>query len=489
MSNKIMMIKVRNATIWSTITQIISKLISPITNIILARLVLPETFGIVATVTIIISFSYIFTEEGFAKYLVQHEFKNNNDKKSNADVAFWSSLAISLFLWILILFFHHPIAFLVGNSNLGHVIAIACVQLPINSLASIQLALFTRDFNFKDIFISRIIAAFIPFLVTIPLAYLGYKHWAIIIGAISGIVFSTLLLTIKSEWKPSFFFNIDILKEMLPFSMWSILEGIFVWLTGWIDIIIISNIFSDYHLGLYIVSNNMVNALISIIMSATAPILFVTLSRYQFKRRLFHKTLLKTQKVIAYFLLPLGVGLFLYRDTAIRIILGSNWTEASDILGICALVIAIKTIFVDVNREAYKAIGKPVISLILEVLDLFILVPVCIISYQYGFSSLVFARSLSRFDLIIPGLILTSKIIKINKRKLLKNITLPVFCTVLMTLTGIGLQQIYNKLCWQLISIGICAFIYFLSIFLFDKENLVQYINMLKNKKETYKVL
>lgn len=480
-----MMIKVRDATIWSTITQIISKLISPITNIILARLLLPETFGVVAAVTIIISFSYIFIEEGFAKYLVQHEFINNYDKKRNADVAFWSSLGISLFLWMLILFFHHPIASLVGNSNLGHVIAIACVQLPINSIASIQLALFTRDFNFKDIFISRMIAAFIPFLVTIPLAYLGFKHWAIIIGSISGITLSTILLTIKSEWKPSFFFNIKILKEMLPFSMWSILEGIFVWLTSWIDIIIISNIFSDYHLGLYIVTNNMVNALMSIIMSATSPILFATLSRYQFKRRLFHTTLLKAQKIIAYFLLPLGVGLFLYRDTAIRVILGSNWSEASDILGICALAISFKTIFVDVNREAYKAIGMPIISLILEVLDLFILVPVCFISYKYGFSSLVFARSLSRFDLILPGIILISKIIKIKKRELIKNIALPVYCTALMTLTGIGLQLIYNKLWWQLISVGICAFIYSLLIFIFDRENLVRYINMLKSNKET----
>lgn len=481
-----MMIKVRDATIWSTIAQIISKLISPITNIILARLLLPETFGIVATVTIIISFTYIFIEEGFAKYLVQHEFKNSNDKKGNADVAFWSSLAISMFLWMLILFFHHPIASLVGNSSLGHVIAIACVQLPINSLASIQLALFTRDYNFKDIFISRMIAAFIPLLVTIPLAYMGFKHWAIIVGSISGLALSTLLLTIKSEWKPSFFFNIDILKEMLPFSMWSILEGIFVWLTAWLDIIIISNVFNDYYLGLYIITNNMVNALISIIMSATSPILFATLSRFQNNRQLFHTTLLKTQKIIAYFLLPLGVGLFLYRDSAIRIILGSNWSEASDILGFCAVAIAIKTIFVDVNREVYKAIGRPAISLILEVLDLFILVPVCIISYKYGFNSLVFTRSLSRFNLILPGIILTSKIIKIKKRELIKNITLPVYCTILMTLTGIGLQQIYNKLWWQIISIGVCAFIYFLLIFLFDRENLIRYINMLKRKKETY---
>ena len=247
---------------------------------------------------------------------------------------------------------------------------------------------------------------------------------------------------------------------------------------------IISNIFNDYYLGLYILTNNMVNALVSIIISAVSPILFAALSRFQGNLHLFQTTLLKSQKLIAYFLFPLGVGLFLYRDIAIRILLGSNWSEASDILGICALAITIKTVFVDVNREAYKSIGMPIISLLLEVVDLCILIPVCMISYQYGFSTFVLARSICRADLILPGFVLISIIIKIKIKKLIKNITLPICCTALMALIGIGLHLVNDKIWWQVISIGSCLLIYFLTIFLFDKENIVLYMNMLKIKKE-----
>ena len=72
--------KVVNATKWSTITEIAAKLISPVTNMILARILAPEAFGVVATVTMIISFADMFTDSGFQKYLVQHEFKDENEK-------------------------------------------------------------------------------------------------------------------------------------------------------------------------------------------------------------------------------------------------------------------------------------------------------------------------------------------------------------------------------------------------------------------------
>ena len=65
--------KIGQATKWSTVTEIATKLVSPITNAILARLLVPEAFGVVATLVMITSFAEIFTDAGFQKYLVQHD--------------------------------------------------------------------------------------------------------------------------------------------------------------------------------------------------------------------------------------------------------------------------------------------------------------------------------------------------------------------------------------------------------------------------------
>ena len=79
---------VANATKWSAITELIARLILPITNMVLARLLTPEAFGVVATITMIVTFAEIFTDAGFHKYLIQHEFVDKTDREESTNVAF-----------------------------------------------------------------------------------------------------------------------------------------------------------------------------------------------------------------------------------------------------------------------------------------------------------------------------------------------------------------------------------------------------------------
>lgn len=112
--NKAFNEKIQNATKWSSITEIIAKLISPITNMILARLLAPEIFGIVATVTMVFSFADMFTDAGFQKFIVQRKFEDDKELFKYANVAFWANLFVSVIFWIIIAIFSNQIADLVG---------------------------------------------------------------------------------------------------------------------------------------------------------------------------------------------------------------------------------------------------------------------------------------------------------------------------------------------------------------------------------------
>jgi len=120
--------KIRLATKWSTTTEIISKLIVPITNMILARILAPEAFGVIATITMVISFTEMLTDSGFQKFIVQREFKDKREKHCNANVAFWSNLILSLSILVIIIIFNKQIAQMVGNSGLGYVLIIAAYK-------------------------------------------------------------------------------------------------------------------------------------------------------------------------------------------------------------------------------------------------------------------------------------------------------------------------------------------------------------------------
>ncbi|EHQ89375.1 lipopolysaccharide biosynthesis protein [Desulfosporosinus youngiae] len=453
--------KMIKATKWSALTEIVAKLVIPVTNMILARLLTPEAFGIVAIVTMIISFTDMFADAGFQKYLVQHEFKSKEEKDQKAAVAFWTNLGISLFLWSVIALFCEPIATIVGNPGLGNVITIACIQLPLTSFSSIQIALYKRDFNYKTLFLVRIISIGLPFTVTIPLAILGFSHWALIIGSICGQLSNAIILTVNSNWKPTFFYRFTILKEMLSFCIWSLIEAISIWLTTWADSIIIASAFSSYYLGLYRTSTNMVNSLMGIITAATTSVLFSTLSRLQDDDREFNRTFLKIQRIVSIIIFPLGVGVFLYSDLAVQFFLGSQWKEATGIIGIWALAQIVRVVFCYYCSEVYRARGRPKLSFLVQVLYALVLIPTCIISSKYGFEPFIYARSATVIEFALVHLLVMNFAIGISTFKIIKNVYPAAASAIAMGLGGYYLQQVSEGAIWRGISIIICIILYF----------------------------
>jgi len=475
--------KIGSAAKWSSITEILAKIITPITNMVLARLLAPEAFGVVATVTMIISFVDMFTDAGFQKYLVQHEFKNNKEKEQSTNVAFITNLGISLFIWLFIIVFRNPISDAVGNPGLGNVIAIACIQLPLTSFSSIQMALYRRDFDFKTLFWVRMMKSIIPLIITVPLVVAGLSYWALIIGTICGETSNALILTIKSKWKPSLFYSFSLLKDMLSFSMWTLLESISIWLTLWFDVFIIGNSFNQYYLGLYKNSLNMVNSLMAVVSSAIIPILFSSLSRLQNNEVAYKKMYYTTQRFAAYLIFPMGLGLFLYSDLATGIMFGSKWSEASNIVGIWSLMSAIGIVFSNFNGEVYRSKGRPKLSFVYQVIHLCFLIPSCIIAIGYGFWPLVYTRALMRIQGTITGFIFMKIYMGFSIREMLGNIIKPIICTLLMGIVAFFLKRVSASISWSFISILICILVYGITLILIARADSIKILQFLKTSK------
>ncbi|KWW14054.1 polysaccharide biosynthesis protein [Peribacillus simplex] len=467
--------KILNAAKWSSITEIAAKLVMPLTNMVLARLIAPEAFGVVATVTMITSFADMFTDAGFQKYLVQREFKGEREKHRYANVAFLTNFVLSILIWGIIIIFSEHIAVLVGNPGLGIVIAVACVQLPITAFSSIQMALYRRDFDFKTLFLVRMISLFIPVFVTIPLAFLGVSYWSLIIGTIFMQISNAVILTIKSKWKPKWFFDVRILKNMLSFSIWSMIEAFSIWLTTWVDAFIIASLLSEYFLGIYKTSTTMVNALMALVTASTVPVLFSALSRLQNDSEEFNRVFLKIQRVVSIIVFPLGIGVYLYSDLATQILLGNQWNEASDVIGIWALTSSLMIVFGNFCSEVYRAKGRPKLSFLAQVLHLVVLIPVCIISSKYGFWVLVYARSWIRMEFILVHFVIMKFVIGFPLLNIFRNIFPTAVSAIIMGVTGYTLQKLNEGILWELCSIMICILFYFglLSLFPYIRKEMI----------------
>ncbi len=467
--------KVLSATKWSSITEIAAKLVAPITTMVLARLLTPEAFGVLVTAQMVISFAEIFTDAGFQKYIVQHEFENEDDKYKSTAVAFWANLILSLIIWIGISLFSSSIAKLVGCEGHGIVIAVSCVCIPLAAFSSIQMALFRRALDFKTLFLVRIIGIFIPIVVTIPLALITKNYWSLIIGMIALNCSNAILLTIKSEWKPRWYFSYERFKKMFSFTMWSMIEAISIWLTSYVDIFIVGTMLNQHYLGLYRTSMSTVGQITSIITAATTPVLFSSLSRLQNDREEFNAMFFRFQKIVGILVIPLGVGIYLFSDFITEILLGNQWLEASSFIGLWGLTSAITIVLAHYSSEVYRAIGKPKLSVLAQWLHIIVLWPVIYFFVNKGFDTLCIARSLVRLELVVVQLVIMIIVVKMNIVKMFTNILPAIIASSSMFL--ILFMPETNNLWIKMLYIIICICIYLSVINIFAEERNI-FINL-----------
>ena len=454
--------KSKGAAKWSLATELIVKIISPITQMILARLLAPEAFGMVATVTMVVNFADMFSDAGFQKYLVQHRFADVDDLHRHANVAFWTNLGVSVVLWILVAVFNDPIASFVGSPSLGFPLAIACLSLPMTAFSSIQMAIFHRRLNFKSLLPVRLSSTVLNFIVTVAMAFLGFGYWSLIVGTLVGNAINAVVLTRLSEWKPRFFYSFKLLKNMFSFSSWTLLESFTIWLSVWAGTFIVGNLLSSTELGYYRTPVMFVSGCFNIITNATTPILFSSLSKLQFEREEFLTYFRKFQFGIGMFLIPLSAGIFIFREPLVLLLLGDQWGEATLMFGLYGLVQGPMILLSHYSSEMYRSLGKPRVSTMVQIIYLIFLVPILTFAASRGFEAVIIGDAIARTFMIIVNQVVTYVVIGISPWRTLITIKEPIAGTVVMSafaLATLGFAS-HN---WALIAVDIaaCILVYF----------------------------
>lgn len=467
--------KIVQATKWSVITNIFSKITPPVTNIILARLLTPEAFGIVATINMVITFADIFADAGFQKYLVQHDFKDKEELYYSANVAFWTNLSISAILWIIIFFFRNSIADIVGSNGYGKQLSVAAFSIPLIAFSSIQQSIYKRKFDFKGLFFPKLIRSILPLFVTIPLAYFYRNCWALIIGTIVSNLSDALLLTLRSEWKPKFYYSITRLKAMFSFSAWTLLETLAIWFTTNIDVFVIGRILSQYYLGLYKTALTTVDQITTLITTTIIPVLFSALSRLQNDEDNFKKVFFSFQQKCSIVLIPLSFGIFLYSDFVTKILLGTQWMEVSKFIGLLGLIQFLRILICYFASEVYRSKGNPKISFFIQLIYILFLVPALYFSAKLGFESLYRVRIISYIIFTIIHLFVLTVKYSFNFIDFMRSIKSALISSIIMSVFGYMFSKRFDCDTMDLLGVFLCIVVYFITCLIFkDFRNILK---------------
>lgn len=414
--------RVVGAAKWSIMTQVVAKLIGPVTTMVLARLLTPEAFGVVASATMVTSLADTISDAGFQKYLIQHDYKNDDERSLSACVAFWTNLAISLLIVGVIAIFNEQLAVAVGNPGLGIVLIVASLSLPLTSLVSVQTALYQRALDFRTLFSTRVGSSLLILLVSVPLALLGFGYWSMIIGTLSSNVLLAIWLTAKSKWKPQLRYSAAELHSMFSFGMWILLESLATWVNTWAGTFILGVLMSAYYVGLYRTSTNICSSIMSVFTSAIIPIAFSALSRVQGDDERFESILLKMQRYLAMCIIPLSFFCLVYRHALTLFLLGDQWGETELFIGLWMFTGCINVVFGYMCSEAYRAKGKPSLCVLVQVVYLVPFLPALYASASFGYECVSIVMPALRIVLAAINLTVLKVVFGISPWKMLANV-------------------------------------------------------------------
>lgn len=463
---------------WSAAGEIASKAVQPLIFIILARLLTPGDYGIVAAALMVISFTQVFWDAGMGKALIQRQ----TDQKESANAAFWINVTLAVLL-ALILFFTAPLmaTFLFHDERVAAVLQVMILQIVLGSLSSIPTALLQKEMKFNNLFWVRLFSVAVPGFFSIPLAYYGMSYWALVIGTLAGQLLQVILLWSIIKWRPSFTFNLTVAKELIKFASWVVLTGLLVWFFLWADSFIVGTYLGTHELGLFRTGNTFIIMIFDgVLFGPLLPVLYSYFSAFQSDMEKVKASSIKIIRIISIIAIPGCIILYALADPVSNIIFGDKWKGIGFVIGIISLMRGYGWL-VGINSDIYRALGKPHLETAILGFSFLFFLPVYLITIPLGFEKFVFARLALGLLSLIPHFLLFHKLFKVSLWPVIRSVAVCTFSSLCALLIDMAVKRLVeNDFVHILITSVLSILVVGCIIFAFERKFVLQTIKEFK---------
>jgi O-antigen/teichoic acid export membrane protein len=468
---------------WNFVGQLFGKLITPLTNMLLSRLLAPEIFGIVASVTIVVSFADILSEGGFAKYILQHNFKSENELDVCASTAEIASISISLLLFVFICIFNTTFASLVNADGYGSLLMVSAISLPLYGAGSVFTSLLQKNFKFKSIAFIKIVITIVQSLISVLLGFLGLGLWSMPVGTVSAALIQIVLLFVVSGHKFLVGFSISVFASMVKSTALFLLEALFTWVNSSADVFFISSFFPKSDAGIYKNAFSTTIGLVSIVSGIYSSVLISLLSTMQNDDESFRNELFKYQRLFAYLFVPLSLGILCFKTPISLLFFGDGWGGAEYVVGYIGFAYCIKMATGDFSIIAFTAKGKPLFSVIADGAYSIAIIVCALVFCRMGFYDYVVARSVCVFVPAIVSLCFSQFVFHQPVFMFLRSLFLPTVYGIMMYLLGLCLLTLSSNLYIDICFILICLIFYLVLFWIYDRDSFIQLLDLIKGKE------
>ena len=337
---------------WSSSQRFGTMIISFISNLILVRILTPSDFGTVGMLLFFISISNVFIDSGFGAALIQK--KNTTDKDYSS--IFILNIIVSVILYIILSICAPLISRFYNTPTLTSLLRVEGLVLIGNALCMVQTNILKKKMDFKRLAYANLIGNFVGAILSIIAAIGGLGVWSLVVRVLCVAYISALLLWKVGDWRPSYYFNFKIVKDLFNFGGFMLLSTILNTVASNLQTLIIGKLFHQRILGIYTQSMNLRNVVADSLQSVIAQVLFPDYSSLKSDKDIELK-LNKAFYIISYYTVFLLVFLYIVAFPLIDFLYSTKWIAAAPyfkILCIGGVFYAIQ----DINYYVIAAKGR-----------------------------------------------------------------------------------------------------------------------------------
>lgn len=365
-----MTIKVKNnksnsmssGLIWRFAERWLCQIISFIITIIIARILDPEAYGIVAIISAFISIFSVFVDSGLGNSLVQ---KKNPDELDFSTV-FYTNTLFCIIVYLILFFVSPAIEKYYSMDGLASLIRVSGITLLISALKNVQEAYVSKHLLFKKFFFSSLVGTLGSGVLGIWMALNGYGVWALVMSNVFDCAVDTLFMFFSIDWKPSLLFSFERLKGLYNYGWKIFFSTILNRVYKKMYQLIIGKYYSSADLAYYDKGSSTTDKITGNVDATINSVLFPFLSIKQDNKKDVKEIARQTLKTNFYIMTPLLVGLFVVTEPMISVILTDKWLPATFYIRIHC-IISILLPFHTMNLNVIKSIGRSDIFLKLEI--------------------------------------------------------------------------------------------------------------------------
>ncbi|MGF1542582.1 MAG: lipopolysaccharide biosynthesis protein [Pleurocapsa sp.] len=432
--------------VWSIIQNSGNQVFSVIIFAVLARLLTPETFGLIALANVFLAFMQIFLDQGFTKAVIQRQ----DLEPEHLNAAFWSQVISGFLLTITTFLSAGLVAEFFRQPKLIPILQYLSLIFIINSLSRIHNALLSREFAFKIIAMRSLWATVIGGIVGIVMAYNNYGVWSLVFFNITSELVGLVVIWKAIDWRPKLQFSRQHFRDLYGFSMYVFAFKFVKFFDKRSDNLLIGYFLGEVALGYYAIAYRILEVMTQLLVKTADKVALPTFSRLQTEPERFCQLFCQTTKFTSLIAFPTYLGVIVFAPELIVTLFGEQWIPAT----LAMQILALEGILLSVSlfhKSVFVSMGKPSWSLKVVLLHATANLIACLIAVKSGIVAVAVAYVISSYLVFPVSQWAVNKLIKIELTIYLKQFITPVVSSaitlvVILTIRHFLLDIIAAKL-------------------------------------------